>query len=263
MRTNREIRQDAWRLMRTKWLWRLLLVGAVLNLIGQMANQLVRQAYRQMEIRTFEEFLQSKLGALQQGLDYTVPSASAAWQMTGASLFELFIASIFAAIVAFGFAGVALKATAGNESRWFADSFEGFKRPLELAWLTVLMNLLVMLWSLLLIIPGIVALYRYRQAWYLKVENPDWSARQCLAESARLMKGYKWRAFEFDLSYAGWGLLLVATFSAAGVLSVAGGAVSFLSVLVGGLSVYLVLFVFCYFFTGRAAFYRELRKERT
>ena len=261
MRSNAEIRQDAWKVMRSKWLWRLLAVGAILNLIAQTANQAVSRAFGKMNIQTWTDFMQAKVKAMQGGLGYTVPSAQVAWQMTGASSFELFIAYIFTAIVAFGFAGAALKAVGNAEERWFSDSFGGFKRPLELAGLAFLMNLLVMLWSLFLFFPGLVAIYRYRQSWYLKSEHPDWSAWKCIAASGRMMKGYKWRAFCFDLSYLWWLLLAALTLVAAVATGGVGDEPSLTGMALGGIGLYLMLFVFCYFFTGRAAFYRELQKE--
>ena len=130
---------------------------------------------------------------------------------------------------------------------------EGFRRPLEAAWLMFLINFKVFLWSLLLIVPGIVAAYRYRQVWYVKAQHPDWSAAECIAQSSRLMDGCKWKAFVFDLSYIPWLLL-------AGVC--AGMSILLGSAFAGALFMGAVLFVLCYFFAGRAAFYRNLVEER-
>ena len=63
------------------------------------------------------------------------------------------------------------------------------------------------LWSLLFLIPGIVKSYAYALAPYLAVEREDLDARECIAESARLMEGHKWQLFLLDLSFIGWYLL--------------------------------------------------------
>lgn len=74
-------------------------------------------------------------------------------------------------------------------------------------WLAILQGLFVFLWSLLLVVPGIIAAYRYRQALYLLLDHPEKSAWQCLRESAAVMRGHKWELFVLDLSFLGWMLL--------------------------------------------------------
>lgn len=262
MRTNAEMRAEAWKVVRGKWFWRMLTAGVLLNCVGQLVLGLIGYLYKDMQIPTWTEFLQSKAGMLAQGLDLTPPSSAASWRMTGASAFELFIAYLFAAIMAFGFASLLLKAFRNEEKGWLSNAFSGYGRPLELTWLMVLMNLRTFLWSLLFVIPGIVAIYRYRQAWYLKAENPDWSASKCLSDSGRMMKGYKWRAFAFDLSYFGWFVLIVILLSA----SVVFGAMSEVNVVVGMFgaifafcSLLGLAFLLCYYLSGRTVFYREVK----
>lgn len=265
MRTNKEMREEAWKVVRGKWLWRMLSAGLLLNLIGQCVVGFVKYLYKDLEIPTWVGFLQSKAEAIRGGLDLTLPSAAAGWRMTGASAFELFINCLFAAILAFGCAGVALKAVRNDEKEWLPEAFAGYRRPLDVTWFIFLLNLRVFLWSLLFVIPGIVAAYRYRQAWYLKVENPEWSAAKCLAESGNMMKGCKWRAFSFDLSYAGWALAAILMLSGAALFP-AGGADGALAGAIGGIlglgAMLLIGFALCYYLTGRTVFYREIKALR-
>lgn len=72
--------------------------------------------------------------------------------------------------------------------------------------------LFVSLWSLLFLIPGIVKSYSYSQAELLYKdyvdstgEQPD--ARMIIAESMRVMDGYKSALFFLDLSFIGWHIL--------------------------------------------------------
>ena len=60
------------------------------------------------------------------------------------------------------------------------------------------------LWSLLLLIPGIVKSYAYSMAYYVKADNPEFGWRECLDESIELMRGHKWELFVQDLSFIGW-----------------------------------------------------------
>ena len=160
-------------------------------------------------------------------------------------------------------ATVLLKAVKDDANRWFADSFGGFSRPLEVLWLIILMNVKVALWTFLFVIPGIVAMYRYRQAWYLKSEHPDWGAFKCLAESGKMMKGHKWAAFCLDLSFL-WRFLLYAFVFA--IVGTIGAVSSKLGDMIAAVFNMLAMLAFAwlmlrlsvYFFTARAVFYKAV-----
>jgi len=77
--------------------------------------------------------------------------------------------------------------------------------------------LFTFLWSLLFIIPGFIALYRYRFAYYILMDHPDITAKEALAYSADLTKGYKWDLFVLDLSFLGWTMLTSLTFGILGL----------------------------------------------
>lgn len=77
--------------------------------------------------------------------------------------------------------------------------------------LNLFMGLFIWLWSLLLIVPGIIASYRYRLAPYLMAENPNLGIREAVNMSKELMAGHKWRLFCLELSFIGWGILSALT----------------------------------------------------
>lgn len=83
--------------------------------------------------------------------------------------------------------------------------------PMKLAWKALLMNIvsttLIILQSLLLVVPGLIAMYRYIMTDYILMENPDMGPIQALKESRRRMKGRKWELFCVQLSFIGWMLL--------------------------------------------------------
>ena len=72
-------------------------------------------------------------------------------------------------------------------------------------------DILILLWSLLFIIPGIVKAYEYRMIPYLLADDPTMTKDRAFAESRAMMHGNKWRAFVLDLSFLGWRLLSVLT----------------------------------------------------
>lgn len=73
--------------------------------------------------------------------------------------------------------------------------------------LSILMTLIIFLWSLLLIIPGIIAAVGYSLALYVYVDNKDLSPMEILNKSKEMMNGYKWDYVVFELSFLGWIIL--------------------------------------------------------
>lgn len=96
--------------------------------------------------------------------------------------------------------------------------FKGFSADFGRIWLTFfLMGLYTALWSLLFIIPGIVKSYAYSMAPYILAENPDMTANEAITRSKEITMGHKGDLFVMDLSFIGWGLLMVITFGLAGI----------------------------------------------
>ncbi len=79
------------------------------------------------------------------------------------------------------------------------------------------MELFTFLWSLLLIIPGIIKSFSYALTPYILADCPNVKAKDALKLSMRIMAGKKWQLFVFCLSYIGWGLLSCLTL---GILSI-------------------------------------------
>lgn len=88
-----------------------------------------------------------------------------------------------------------------------ADVFLGFEKFGKALGLMLFQSLFVVLWSLLFIIPGIIASIRYSQAFFILADDPDKSIRQCMNESKMMMKGNKAKYFCLGLSFIGWCIL--------------------------------------------------------
>ena len=94
-----------------------------------------------------------------------------------------------------------------NADASYWNLLDGFGIIIRLIILEALTALFIALWSLLLVIPGIIAFYRYRFAIFILIENPDMGVMDCIRESKRLTKGFKWELFVLDLSFIGWAIL--------------------------------------------------------
>ena len=71
----------------------------------------------------------------------------------------------------------------------------------------LLISIYTMLWTLLLIIPGIIKLYAYRMVPYILADNPTIGYNRAIELSNQMTRGEKWNIFVLDLSFIGWYLL--------------------------------------------------------
>jgi uncharacterized membrane protein len=138
--------------------------------------------------------------------------------------------------------------------------FSGFHSFLRNLALFLLFTLYVFLWSLLLVVPGIVKALGYSMAWYIRNDEPGLSASQALQASAEMMRGHKLRLFWLSLSFVGWYLLsvLVVLFSPFLLASTNDPQtyVGYVNLFMGA----VYLFINPYLEAAMAVFYQELRK---
>ncbi len=83
-----------------------------------------------------------------------------------------------------------------------------------------LTSVMIFLYTLLLIIPGIMKMYSYRLVPYILAENPRIEPFDAMKLSSEMMRGNRFDAFVLDLSFILWDMLTGITFGIAGVLYV-------------------------------------------
>lgn len=113
---------------------------------------------------------------------------------------------------ALGFAIVSTDIVRGNGNPQVQSFFGGFKNFGSAFLLNLLNAIFVFLWSLLLIIPGIIKAYAYSMSFYILRDNPEMSAGDARRASIEMMQGNKWRYFCLMFSFIGWYLLSILTF---------------------------------------------------
>ena len=77
--------------------------------------------------------------------------------------------------------------------------------------LELLIGIFVFLWSLLFVIPGIIAALRYSMAPYILAEHPEMKPSEALNLSKKMMRDNCGRLFCLGLSFFGWYLLCILT----------------------------------------------------
>lgn len=154
--------------------------------------------------------------------------------------------------------------------------FQTFKRDrvFKTTGLIVVTSILITLWSLLLIIPGIIKSYSYSQALNLMKDDPSISIMDALDQSRKLMKGNKWKFFLLQLSFIWWyivpfvafGLILLGSIQTIDA-SIEAGPTESIALIIGFLLLFLAIMLFVivisfyiepYRTTAQQIFYRTL-----
>ena len=122
------------------------------------------------------------------------------------STFLTILTSLLGMVLSAGFVLYCMAIRRGERAE-FLTLFDGFSFVGKLIGLNIVMYFFITLWSMLFVVPGIIAAYRYRFALYNLYENPGISVFEALNMSKRQTYGYKSQLFMLDLSYLGWTLL--------------------------------------------------------
>ena len=94
-----------------------------------------------------------------------------------------------------------------GERAEYLTLFDGFSFVGKIILLDIISGFFIVLWSMLFLIPGVIAAYRYSFASFNLYENPGIGVMEALDMSKRQTLGYKSQLFTLDLSYLGWSLL--------------------------------------------------------
>ena len=122
------------------------------------------------------------------------------------STFVTILTYLLAIVLGAGFALYCMAIRWGERTEYLT-LFDGFSFVGKLIALTIVTYAFIWLWSMLFVIPGIIAAYRYRFAPFNLYENPGISVMEALNMSKQQTMGYKGQLFALDLSYLGWSLL--------------------------------------------------------
>ncbi len=110
-----------------------------------------------------------------------------------------------------GLAMIYLKLVRSAEKPSMESLFSGFNQFGQSLALYLLIAIFTFLWSLLLVVPGIIKAISYSQAFYILADHPEMTASEALKESMRIMDGHKMDYFVLGLSFILWVLLGMVT----------------------------------------------------
>ena len=114
--------------------------------------------------------------------------------------------------VAYGFAVLMLGVFRGAEEVDLGVLFAGFQEYSRILSTKLLQAVYTFLWSLLLLIPGIIKYYSYGMTDYILKDEPELCNNAAIERSMAMMEGNKMKLFLLDLSFIGWAILCLFTF---------------------------------------------------
>ena len=109
-----------------------------------------------------------------------------------------------------GAATISIALARGQEAR-FEELFEGFRYFGNALATYLLMLLYIILWLLLLIVPGIIAALSYSMTFYIFAEDKSLKPGELLEKSKKMMDGYKMKLFNLYLRFLLLALLCILT----------------------------------------------------
>jgi len=117
---------------------------------------------------------------------------------------------IIAGPMAVGLATFSLSISRNQDAK-LEQIFQGFNYFGKALSTYLLMILFVILWMVLLIIPGIIAALSYSMAFYILADDNSIKPMEAIDKSKEMMEGYKWKYFCLCLRFTGWALLCILT----------------------------------------------------
>jgi len=125
---------------------------------------------------------------------------------TKVGLFEEIGSIITSSLLTFGLLSYFIKISR-NEEVTYKEVFTKTNLWLDFIVLTLIICVFITLWSILLIIPGIIAALSYSLVFYIKLDNPELGYIDVIKKSKELMNGHKLEYIILNLSFLGWIIL--------------------------------------------------------
>lgn len=118
---------------------------------------------------------------------------------------------LITSFITLGANSFSLKIARNEEVKW-TELFSKANMWFVVIVATLLIQIFTSLWTILLIIPGLIAVFKYSMTYYVLVDEPEIGALGAISKSKELMNGHKLDLFILMLSFLGWILLGLLTF---------------------------------------------------
>ena len=132
--------------------------------------------------------------------------------VSGAASYIPVVGTILVALpMMYGYSIVILSVMRGGEMN-IGGLFDGFNDFGRIVGTKLLQAIYTFLWTLLLVIPGIIKNYSYAMTDFILKDQPELANNAAIEKSMAMMDGNKMKLFLLDLSFIGWAILCLFTF---------------------------------------------------
>ena len=132
--------------------------------------------------------------------------------VSGAASYIPVVGTILVALpMMYGYSIVMLSVMRGGEMN-IGGLFDGFNDFGRIVGTKLLQAIYTFLWTLLLVIPGIIKNYSYAMTDFILKDQPELANNAAIEKSMAMMDGNKMKVFLLDLSFIGWAILCLFTF---------------------------------------------------
>lgn len=136
----------------------------------------------------------------------------------------------------------------------------GFKNYITNMLTILFSNVFTLLWSCLLIIPGIIKWHAYAMAPFIISENPEMKPVEAITQSRKMMNGHKMQLFMAYLTVVGWAIVVsLITTGAIALVSMLLPALSGIAIFIGlAICISVTIYAYPLYYAIVAQFYVEL-----
>jgi uncharacterized membrane protein len=208
MKSNQFFKNQALDALRGNWGKAVLLTIIYIFLVGAITGPVSYQAvemqnYMQENVHTVRQAASLVQDPMYQALSR---------RMNGTSGLMTLVEILLIMPLSVGYANAMRKLLVERDVELVPTAFHiAFSNYWHKVWTMLWMSILIGLWTLLLVIPGIVKAFSYAMTPYILEENPELTSTEAIHRSRMMMRGHKFDLFWLELSFIGWGFLCIFT----------------------------------------------------
>lgn len=209
MKTNQQFKNEALDALRGNWAKAVLLTLFYYLIVSAISGPYMYQTVQMQSYLQENAHSVFQMASLLQDPDYLALQQ----RSNGSSALMLLAEILLVFPLAVGICNAFRALLVREDNDLIPNAFRiAFNNYWHKVWGMLWMYILICLWTLLLIIPGIIKCFSYAMVPFILEENPELSASESIHRSRMMMRGHKYDLFWLLLGFLGWAILCLFTF---------------------------------------------------
>lgn len=209
MKTNQQFKNEALDALRGNWGKAVLITLLYFIILGFASGP---STYDSIKMQSYmQEHQAHSLYQMASMIQDPVYQAMAQ-RSNGSSALTTLISILIIAPLSVGYYNALRRLLVQRDGELVANTFYiAFHNYWHKVWGMLWMTILICLWTLLLVVPGIIKAFSYAMTPYILEDNPELSTTEAIHRSRLMMQGHKFDLFWLWLSFLGWFLVCLLT----------------------------------------------------